>query len=198
MMAASTSRPMNACDKCGIAHDLSRCKGHSTTQNGAQCRKRPMAGQPVCGTHGGRAPQNKASGATRTTDKKLRETLGRLTVVPVENPLLELQALAGEAKAWKELCAGLVSELKSLRYSTDGGEQIRGEIQLFERAMDRCERILTSVARLNIDERLVRIAEWQKAMVLDALTAGLAKVGVDGSRALEARTEAARHLRAVS
>ena len=184
-----------ACPKCRTAHDPARCKAHSKRQAGGQCQQHPMAGQEVCASHGGRAPQAKAAAAVRTTEEQIRKTLGALTIVPVVNPLAELQDLAGEAKAWKQVCHDHMAALTAMRYGTEGGEAIRGEIVLFERALDRCLSVLATIAKLNIDERLVRIAEGQRDMVLAAIEAGLAKAGVTGALAVDAKVEAARHLR---
>ena len=187
----------DVCERCGAVHDPAKCKAHAKRQGGAQCQLPPMDGQEVCGVHGGRNPKARAAGAARVAETKMREALGRLNVVPVENPLAELQSLAGEAKAWKELCAEHVANLKAMRYGTDGGEAIRGEIVVFERAMDRCIVVLTAIAKLNIDERLVRIAEGQKTMVIQAVDAGIAAAGITGPAAIEARKVVARHLRSV-
>jgi hypothetical protein len=56
-------------------------------------------------------------------------------------------------------------ELDSLRYETEFGEQLRSEVALFERAPDRCEPVLVAMARLNLDERLIRISEAQAHLV---------------------------------
>lgn len=186
------------CEKCGKAHDPTKCQAHSKLQRGAQCQLPPMTGQRVCGSHGGRARQNKAAAQVRTTEVQIRQALGKLTIVPVENPLAELQHLAGEAKAWKELLADHVAKLTAMRYGTEGGEAIRGEVQLFERAMDRCLQVLATIAKLNIDERLVRIAEAQKTMVVQAVDAAIAAAGITGPPAIEARKTVARHLRSVA
>lgn len=186
------------CPKCGAVHDLTKCKAHSKLQRGAQCQRDPMAGQDVCASHGGRAKQNKAAAAVRAAEGQVRETLGYLTIVPIDNPLASLQRLAGEAEAWKEACSEHVSRLRAMRYGTEGGEAIRGEIVLFERAMDRCLMVLATIAKLNIDERLVRIAEAQKMMVIQAIEASLASAGVVGPQAIEAKKVAARHLRSVA
>lgn len=195
------AKPEGTCPRCKAEHDPLRCQAHSKLQRGAQCHKRPVKGLTVCNTHGGSTPQAKGvrlvAMATEQLEKEHRKVLGKLSVVPVENPLLELQNLAGEAKAWKELCAGHVAQLERMRYGTEGGEAIRGEILLFERAMDRCAAVLAMIAKLDIDERLVKIAEAQKEMVLRALEAGLAAAGVTGDNARTARQAAARHLRVV-
>lgn len=198
MTAPTGTPPITAgdvCEKCGKAHDPSKCQAHSKLQQGGQCQLAPMTGQRVCGSHGGRARQSKAAAATRTAEQKIRQQLGKLTVTPVENPLLELQTLAGEARAWKELCAEHVANLERMRYGTEGGEAIRGEVVLFERAMDRCLSILATIAKLNIDERLAEITIQQKQTVIRAIDAALSAAGVDGDAAAGARKVAARHLR---
>lgn len=187
-----------ACPKCHNLHNPTKCKAHSKRQTGGQCQRSPMAGLDVCSTHGGRTARSKGVAAQHTTEVQIREALGKLTVVPVENPLAELQHLAGEARAWKEACAEHVSRLRAMRYGTEGGEAIRGEILLFERAMDRCLVVLATIAKLNIDERLVRIAEAQKTMVIQAIEAGLSAAGVQGPAAIEAKKVVARHLRVVA
>lgn len=190
--------PMTVCDKCMAVHDPTKCQAHSKLQRGAQCQLPPMTGQRVCGSHGGRAKQNKAAAAVRTTEVQIRQALGKLTIVPVDNPLAKLQMLAGEAEAWKDLLAEHVAKLTAMRYGTEGGEAIRGEVQLFERAMDRCLQVLATIAKLNIDERLVRIAEGQKTMVIQAVDAGIAAAGITGPKAIEARQAVGRHLRSVA
>jgi hypothetical protein len=67
-----------------------------------------------------------------------------------------------------------------MRYSTDGGEAIRGEIVLWERAMDRCLAVLGTIAKLNIDERLVRINERQVNEFTAALRLSMARQNLAG------------------
>lgn len=183
MMPDRPTQPM-MCDKCGKLHNPAKCQGHSKGHNGGQCGRDPMAGQKVCYSHGGAAKQNRAAGAVRVAEEKVSRKLGKLVIVPVDNPLEELRMLAGEAAAWKRLCAEHVAELERLRYSTDGGEQIRGEIQLFERALDRCNAILLGIAKLNLDERIVRVSEAHVSAILNTFRAGMrdAKVGPEQER----------------
>lgn len=186
------------CTKCHAVHDPTKCKAHSKQQAGGQCQRAPMDGQQVCYTHGGRAPQNVAAAETRKTEEKIRRTLGQLVSTPVANPLAALQELAGEAQAWKELCADHVAQLERMRYGTEGGEAIRGEIILFERAIDRLGRLLVDIAKLNIDERLAKVSEMQLDLVTRAITAWMAEQGMSGEQQLEARRGVARHLRLIA
>jgi len=119
-----------------------------------------------CKLHGGCTPDHRNA----ATEERARRELARLNLPPVEDPLTELARIAAEVVAWKDAIGGKVNELTSLRYEADqGGEQLRSEVALWERALDRCERFLTAMARLNIDERLARISEAQAAAVIAAI-----------------------------
>jgi hypothetical protein len=57
-----------------------------------------------------------------------------LGVLPVQDPLTELQILAGEMKAWKEAIGEKINALASLRYEGAGaGEQLWAEVGGYER-----------------------------------------------------------------
>lgn len=178
--------------------DSKRC-GAKSRRTGKPCTQWAMRGATRCKQHGGKSPQSQQRAVRERVVAKAAATLGRLKVEPVENPLTELQALAGEAKAWRALMARHVADLTTTRHLDDkGGEQIRGEVQLFERAMDRCGSLLVSIARLNVDERLARVSERQTELVADALAATLQEMGLSHDQQREARRGVARHLRPVA
>lgn len=183
------------CDRCGTPHDPARCNAHSKGRNGGQCGRPPTHNSTVCQSHGAGAPQVRAAGKARAEQERARKALGKLVVVPVDNPLEELRNLAGEAVAWKRVCAAAVAQLERLRYSTDGGEQIRGEIQLFERAIDRCNTILVGIAKLNLDERIARIAESHLNAVTQALLQACAEQGITGPQRTAVMLGVAKYLR---
>jgi len=176
-----------------------RCSGH--TRKGKPCGRPPIRGGTVCPTHGGGAPQVKAKAAERVAqqefDQDMSRTLARLKVAPVDNPLVVLAELAGQAVAFKDALAERVNRLQdNIRYEdARGSEQLRSEVALWERALDRCERFCTSMARLRIDDRLAKVEEAQVELLLAALDAGLIAVDVDPGRRAEAKAAAARHLR---
>lgn len=173
-----------------------KCKGHKT--NGDPCNNYAINGGMVCHAHGGRAKQVKAKAAERAAEDKIRAQLARMDVAPIGDPLTELAKIAGQVVAWKDAIAEKVNELTSLRYSTEGGEQLRSEVVLFERALDRCEKFLTAMARLNIDERLARISEQQADLIMRAVTGGIADLGLPQEQQVEASRHVARRLRTVS
>ena len=126
--------------------------------------------------HGGRT----AKARERAAEEEARKQIARLDLPPVEDPLSELAKVCAQVVAWKDSMAGRVNELNSLRYSTEGGEQLRAEVALWERALDRCERFLTAMARLDIDERLAKISEARAEMIITVFAAALERAGVEG------------------
>ncbi len=172
-----------------------RCKGRKS--NGEPCGNWPLRGALVCRKHGGAAPQVRAAAAVRLAEQEIRAGLARLDVESVGDPFTELSKLAGQVVAFKDALAAKVNELTSIRYEANGAgtEQLRAEVALFERALDRCAAVLGLIAKLNIDDRMARISERQAAAVVRALDAGLSHAGVTGSLAAAARAVAARELR---
>jgi len=216
-------RPRNGMDTCNAHGDggrrcTSNVSGISHPENaGQRCRKPSEPGQNVCSAHGGRAPQARAAAAKRMVEADLMELAESLVGAPVDNPLTELANLAGRARAWMELLQGRVEKLldgaaaeedqgeqdgagsksKGIRYQAGAGEQLRAEVALYERSMDRLGKFLADYGRLGIDERLAKITETQAEKVIAAIDAALVHAGVTGKTATEAKQVAARHLRAV-
>ena len=135
-----------------------------------------------CRKHLGNAPTVARAAERERLEAEARAELARLDVMPVGNPLEELQKLAGRVLAWEHAIGELVNRLSGIRYESEhGGEQLRAEVALLERAMDRCERVLVAMARLNIDERLVRVTERQASLVASVLKGALDDLGIDRS-----------------
>lgn len=193
---------------CGQVHDPRRCKAHKTLRQDPAdrdsrivgtrpCGLWPVKGAKVCHMHGGSAPNTKVAAAVNVAEEKVRKALGKLDFEPVENPLTELQMLGGKAKAWMDRCEDHMADLEKLRYAGEGGEHIRGEVQLFERAMEQCRKVLVDIARLNIDSRLAAIEEEKLSLVMDALGRVLQDIGLSAEKQREARLGLVRHLRVI-
>ena len=89
-------------------------------------------------------------------------------------------------------------DMDRLRYSSDlGTEQLRAEVTLLTGALRESREVLATIAKLNIDERLIAIEEGKAQMVLRALQAGLAAAGVKGPAATTAIQAAGRELRLI-
>lgn len=173
-----------------------KCTAHSTT-TGKRCRQWPIRGHHVCRAHGGGTPQVRRQAEKNLAEQAMYAKLKQLDIVPVDDPLTALKLLAGEVLAWKELLRDKINELEKFRYGTDYGEAIRGEVLLFERALDRCVTVLGVIAKLNIDDRLVAIEEAKVAKIIDALDLTLDHLGLTVEQRLNGKKELARHLRAV-
>ena len=174
-----------------------KCSGTRST-DGMPCEGWAVNGSKVCSAHGGRAPQVKAKAAERVLEQQARRELARLDVPPVDDPLTGMARIAGQVVAWKDVLAEKVNGLTSLRYEGESGEQLRAEVALWERALDRCERFLTAMARMNIEERMARVTEKQAALVQDALHLVLGEMGFSLEQRRDAAARLGRHLRAVS
>ena len=69
---------------------------------------------------------------------------------------------------------------------------------MYERALDRTVHVLATIARLNIDERLVKISQQQADLVKTALLGALDDAGLPREQQREAAGHLARRLRVVA
>jgi hypothetical protein len=101
---------------------------------------------------------------------------------PIGNPLDALEALAAEIVAFKQILAAKVATLSmdDWRYRHDrAGEQIRTELFLYERALDRCAKVLTNIAKLHIHEHRLELEREVAAMIERAFGLALEDSGAD-------------------
>ena len=175
-----------------------KCGG--TNRQGERCRnaagyKTDHPGFGNCAFHGGATP----SGRVSALNKEAARLLYRHDATPCGDPLEALQRLAGRALALEETIGRLVNELGEIRYEdAKGAEQLRAEVAVLERAMDRAGKLLVDIAKLNIDERLVRVTEKQAAMAEKALLATLGEMGMDAGQQSDACERLGRHLSLVA
>src|SRR5882762_10370991 len=187
-----------ALDKCG---GNLRGKDEAGNRRVGKCQ-RPAGwgtqhpGVGTCKLHAGSTISANINGAAELLRRNVDEVIGKLNIIPIDDPLTELSKLAGEVTAWKDVIARRVAFLSDVRYDGEKtGEQIRGEVIVFERALDRCNSVLTGMARLNIDERLARISEAQAQLVAEVLSTVLSEIGLDVTTQREAKTRVAEKLR---
>jgi hypothetical protein len=168
-------------------------------RDGKRCKAVPLKGQEVCRFHGGSSPQARQAAARRTLEAEAREAVRRVGFEPVDNPFTELQSLAGEMVAVKNLLRSEFERLDRLRYSSAvGTEQLRGELAAYQGALRDTAAVLSAIGRLRIDERMAAISEQQATVVIGAIEAALTAAGITGKDASTAKAVAARHLRGVS
>jgi hypothetical protein len=176
----------------------------ATKRQGDGCCRKPAGwgtshpGRGRCRLHGGSTRSQTRRAVDEQIEERARVIVGQLGTRPVENPLAELQQLAGRVLAWEHAIGRMVNDLTSLRYETEFGEQLRSEVALLERAMDRCERVLVAMARLDIDERLVKITQRQADLLNGVVLGAFADVGLSREMQDAVRPAIARRLRAVA
>lgn len=175
-----------ACPRCGQPHE--RCAAHNRA--GGPCGLWPKRGQRVCGQHGGLSPGAEANARRRlaaaAAEADARAVLAHEGVTGVADPVEALARLASEADAFRGALARRVNALEQVRYMDDrGSEQLRGEVALYERAIDRTARLVESLAkldlagwaarreqeRLELDRGLVRLLEAAFLAAVEGLPA---------------------------
>ena len=162
------------------------------TRSGGTCRQPRMLGARRCRMHGSAAPRARAAAQRRMAEQKALQAVEGAGVAPLGDPVEQLRELASEALRLKDYFAERLEALESLRYMAHGtgGEQLRSEVALYERALDRSQRFLHDLARLGLDERQVRISEAQVVLVAGVLerVLGRTELGLDSARLMIART----------
>ena len=174
-----------------------KCQGHKA--NGQPCPSWAMKGQLVCYKHGGASPQAKAAAQVRLAEQKAMTEIARLQVEPVGNALEALQHHVAVVLRWRDDCAAKVDDLDGrIRYeSTQRIEQLRSEIAIWERALDRATVALTALARCQTDERLAQISQRTADTLAAALAASLALAHLEPEQATAVRHDFARRLIAI-
>jgi hypothetical protein len=168
------------------------------TRSGGACKKPLRRNQKRCKLHGGASPQAVAQERARDLEDEARGVFADLDVTPVDNPLAALSQLAGEVLAWKDLLSQHVARLQdSFRYEGEAAEQIRGEVLLYERGMDRALQVLAAISRLKIDERLAAIEQAKVQQMARILEGALDEIGLDYETKRKAFAEMSRLARKV-
>lgn len=187
-----------------VGRDGARCG--AKTRSGGTCTQvagwgTDHVGEGPCKLHGGSTRSVRKGAQLRLVEREARQLFGQIApeIVPIDNPLAAYADFAGRVMAWMNLMDSLLNELRTVAVSSEfQGEQVAAGVQLYERAMDRVNTVLSSYARLNIDTRLATITEQQAKTVMRAVEAVIVYLGADQQQATEARVLAARHLRAVA
>lgn len=168
-----------------------RCAAHRS--NGEPCRAYAVRGATVCVTHGGASPQVRAAAARRQAEEKAAKTM-RLFAAPVDidpaHALLELvQWTAGEVRYWRaeveRIAADTPDALTWSRQAHEDGYTSGDQGGPFEKsteqavphvayrmltdAQDRLAKYAAAALRAGVEERRVRLAEDQGALVAQVI-----------------------------
>lgn len=194
--------PSVDCERCGKAHV--KCLGHRKRRD-ADGALVPCSGPPTkasgekrqCRMHDGLSPSQRGEReATAEVERQARRALRDITPEPILDPVETLSEMAGRAKQWLDHLGDLVEELGSdYRFRDDkGGEQLRAQVALYERAMDRTQKFVGDIVKLNLDERRVALDE-ARLDVVERLCRSMAE-GLFGLLAGDLSAERVGELRA--
>jgi hypothetical protein len=169
--------PMH-CDRCGEPHTA--CSAH--TRAGKPCRTKPMVGQRVCRMHGGSAPQSLEAAAERqveaAADALVEQLWPGLGLDPVKDPV---DLLARTTAAIEHMAGQVGDRVNQLEGKVAGGRdltQLRAEVVLLDRLLDKLLKAGEGMARLGIAERHVQLEQERAALVVAAFRAALEVVSL--------------------
>lgn len=159
-------------------------------------------GEGSCKLHGG-STRTVSKGARRVLlERQARKALADFDLEPVTNPLEALQQHAAEVMSLRDYLRDQVSRLEALRYEGGSGEQVRAELAAYQAALRDTTAVLTAMARLDLDDRIVkintRISEQQAELVVQAIRATLSALDLSAEQKAQANGIIARELRALS
>lgn len=161
-----------------------RCK--ATARSGEQCRRPSMKGGTVCASHGGKSPQAKAAAARRLAEQEAAKAV-RLFAAPVDidpaRALVELvQWTAGEVAYWRTQVQQLADDTpEKLTWGVVrekvGGEDYGTTLEakpnvaylMLTDAQDRLAKYAAAALKAGVEERRVKLAEDQGALVAQVI-----------------------------
>lgn len=167
------------CETCGRQHVtlLGNVSCSSHNASGGACRHSPMRGGTQCNKHGV-TQQGKRANKVRLAEEEAAQFLSDVEIKPIGHPLDELAVLAAEMLASKDHYANLLSQVENLRYTdSKGAEQLRSEVGMYERGLDRAERVLSTLVKLEFEEKRLALEERRAHMVTVFINGVLNQLG---------------------
>lgn len=109
-----------------------------------------------------------------------------------------MERIAAETIAFKDICRARLEAIgDEWRYDHQHGEQLRAEVALYERALDRCEKILANYVRLGIADRKVKLDEAQAVLLVGVIKNILARLDLSRDQKTLAGQVVPEELRAI-
>lgn len=195
------------------------CTGHVKASSperahrkGMPCTKAPVRGGTVCASHGGNAGQVRAAGQRRQQEAAAERAVATLglsrTIDPSEALLEEVWRTAGHV----DWLAQRVRDLEqddmtwgTRRVKTGGDDagttQEAGPpvwYELYARERAHLVKVCAEAIKAGIEERRVRLAEQQGALLADVIRRILADLDLTASQQLLVGEVVPRHLRAIA
>lgn len=159
------------------------------------CRVSPVVpGSRYCETHQGRG--------TGVNELKYAETSSARNMVvpaPQESHIYDkVEAMVERVLEFEDDARQAYKQLdpEDRRFvDSNGSEQLRAEVTVYERALDRSARVLREVTKLGIESQIVRINQEQMELMKNAVNATLVSLGLSRQEMNRARKLIAEKLR---
>lgn len=170
------------CDVCSKRHvtvfGTVSCVEHIRSAMHLPCHAAPVRGLVKCQAHTTRKAIRKVK--QTAAEARAAKSLHAVGINPIGNPIDELATLAAEILAVKDHFADVVGELRDqLRFTDDkGAEQLDARVALYERALDRSQKVLTDLARVGFEEQKLRLDEQRAALVFVFIHGLLTELGL--------------------
>lgn len=178
------------------------CTAHKT--NGDPCGSWAMRGQMVCYRHGGAAPQNRRAAENRLAEVQAAKTIEELADAPPMASITDvydwLLQIAGTAKTWSEILQTRVAKLQKLGDESNAfmGTQIKADVMLFERALDRSAKLGEALVRLDLEGRKQALDERVVGQLVSVLRLVLGDLNLTDEQAMVAELMVPKRLKEVS
>ncbi len=127
--------------------------------------------------------------------------LERENLVPVDDPVRQLQLLAAEVIEFKRILGDKVEQLGAWTTGSDlERDEVRAILAAYERALDRTNTVLAGMLRLDIEDRITRLTEIQAQLMIGIFETVLAskEVGLSKDQVLSIKAIVAQEARRVT
>jgi hypothetical protein len=167
------------CSRCGEPHE--RCAGHNRA--GGPCGLWPLSGQRVCKLHGGHSKGARENAEQRQAEARADAAIAELWpglagVAPVKDPIDLLARTAAALEAMADQVGERVNQLNGKVATGESMSQLRAEVVLLDRVLDKVIRASDRLASLGIAEKQVELEQARAEIVTQAYLASLAVVSL--------------------
>lgn len=156
-----------------------RCTATSK-RSGERCRRAAIVGGTVCAMHGGKSPAVAAAAEERQVEAQaeaeIRKLWPGLDQAPVKDPVDLLARTAAALEHMTDVVGARVNELQGKYAGGRDLTQLRAEVVLLDRLLDKLLKAGEGMARLGIAERHVQLEQERAQMVTAAFLAAIAVV----------------------
>lgn len=134
--------------------------GATKKQGGGPCLQGKGAntdhtGVGHCWLHGGNTPTHVTAAARQQAQAAADRWLDDPTIGPITNPAERLLRLAGRIEAAVDAVGVRVNRLNEISIETlAGGEQVKAEVQVWDKLIGRLHSVLVDIQRLGIEKQL--------------------------------------------